>query len=122
MISSLLHLVGLRPRVYYTLINFRGGGPRPPWPPPPQYANGIIPTFHSLSHSDVVETSQFVQNSEWDLVKMVVTSNNKTYISQRTYADITYWIMLRRKTLFYMVNLVLPCEFLTIGMQYLKLI
>ena len=38
MISSLLHLVGLRPRVYYTLTNFRGG-PRPPWPPPPQYAN-----------------------------------------------------------------------------------
>ena len=37
MISSLLHLVGLRPRVYYTLTNFRGGGPRPPWPPP-QYA------------------------------------------------------------------------------------
>ena len=26
MISSLLHLVGLRPRVYYTLTNFRGGG------------------------------------------------------------------------------------------------
>ena len=23
---SLLHLVGLRPRVYYTLTNFRGGG------------------------------------------------------------------------------------------------
>ena len=29
MISSLLHLVGLRPRVYYTLINFRGGGQGP---------------------------------------------------------------------------------------------
>ena len=26
MISSLLHLVGLRPRVYYTLTNFSGGG------------------------------------------------------------------------------------------------
>ena len=26
MISSLLHLVGLRPRDYYTLTNFRGGG------------------------------------------------------------------------------------------------
>ena len=26
MISSLPHLVGLRPRVYYTLTNFRGGG------------------------------------------------------------------------------------------------
>ena len=33
MISSLLHLVGLRPRVYYTLTNFRGGA-RPPCPPP----------------------------------------------------------------------------------------
>ena len=37
MISSLLHLiVGLRPRVYYTLTNFRGGqGPFAP--PPPNY-------------------------------------------------------------------------------------
>ena len=26
MISSLLHLVGLQPRVYYTLTSFRGGG------------------------------------------------------------------------------------------------
>ena len=38
MISSLLHLVGLRPRVYYTLTNFRGG--QGPLAPPPQYANG----------------------------------------------------------------------------------
>ena len=37
MISSLLHLVGLRPRVYYTLTNFRGGGKAPL--APPQYAN-----------------------------------------------------------------------------------
>ena len=34
MISSLLHLVGLRPRVYYTLIKFRGGGAKAPLPPP----------------------------------------------------------------------------------------
>ena len=34
MISSLLHLVGLRPRVYYTLINFKGGGKAPLSPPP----------------------------------------------------------------------------------------
>ena len=39
MISSLLHLVGLRPQVYYTLTNFWGrAGARPPWPPP-QYDN-----------------------------------------------------------------------------------
>ena len=34
-ISTLLHLVGLRPRVYYALINFRGWGARPFCPPPP---------------------------------------------------------------------------------------
>ena len=35
MISSLPHLVGLRPRVYYTLTNFRGGGgARSPCPSP----------------------------------------------------------------------------------------
>ena len=34
MISSLLHLVGLRPRVYYTLTNFRGGGGQGPLGPP----------------------------------------------------------------------------------------
>ena len=39
MISSLLHLVGLRPRVYYTLTNFRGG--KAPLAPPPQYTNGV---------------------------------------------------------------------------------
>ena len=33
MISSLLHLVGLGPRVYYTLTNFRGGGQGPLGPP-----------------------------------------------------------------------------------------
>ena len=34
MISSLLHLVDLGPRVYYTLTNFRGGGKAPLAPPP----------------------------------------------------------------------------------------
>ena len=33
MISSLLHLFGLRPRVYYTLTNFRGGAKAPLAPP-----------------------------------------------------------------------------------------
>ena len=49
MISNLLHLVGLRPRVYYTLTNFRGRA-KAPLPPPPQYANGT-PTPHSLTNA-----------------------------------------------------------------------
>ena len=44
MISSLLHLFGLRPRVYYTLPNFRGGA-KAPLAPPPQYANAVMYTI-----------------------------------------------------------------------------
>ena len=45
MISSLLHLVGVRSRVYYTLTNSRGGGGgggggKAPLAPP-QYPNGV---------------------------------------------------------------------------------
>ena len=41
MISSLLHLVGLRPRVCYSITNFKecGGGGTRLVAPPPQYAN-----------------------------------------------------------------------------------
>ena len=41
MISSLLHLVGLRPPVHYTLTNFKGGGGGGGQGlfGPPQYAN-----------------------------------------------------------------------------------
>ena len=42
MISSLLHLVGLRPRVYYTLTNFREGG-QGPLGPPPSIRQCIVP-------------------------------------------------------------------------------
>ena len=40
----LLHLVGLRLRVYYTLTNFRGGGGQGPLGPP-QYANDAVYQF-----------------------------------------------------------------------------
>ena len=42
MISSLLHLVGLRPRVYYTLTNFRGGGCMAPLASPPIRQSTVI--------------------------------------------------------------------------------
>ena len=41
-ISTLLHLVGLRRRVYHTLTNFRGGGGKAPSPPPPPLNTPMI--------------------------------------------------------------------------------
>ena len=54
MISSLLHLVGLRPLVYYTLTNFSGGGGQGPLAPPPQYANEYCVLF--LEHKLIMDS------------------------------------------------------------------
>ena len=53
---SLLHLVGLRPRVYYTLTNFRGGGGKAP---SPQYANEYS-TDHDIGVSYMYILRHFV--------------------------------------------------------------
>ena len=71
-ISSLLHLVGLRPRVYYTLTNFffGGRGASPPWPP--QYDNykesvktiSLCPIYdRQHSHIYFANIAQFMCNS-----------------------------------------------------------
>ena len=56
MISSLLHLVGLRPRVYYTLTNFRcvcvgggGGVGKVPLPPLNKPMNTLENTRKEMS-------------------------------------------------------------------------
>ena len=89
MISSLLHLVGLRPRVYYTLTNFRGGGgPRPPWPPPPQYANVYCNYYHLVGtprpnfgnrtqNNNQISDSQHQNNSDGDNNNHVDFSSDK---------------------------------------------
>ena len=58
MIPSLLHLVGLRPRVYYILTNFRGGGGggQGPLPLPPQYANESVGSLFSRTLRTVGKT------------------------------------------------------------------
>ena len=59
MISSLLHVVGLRLRVYYTLTNFKGGGGggggKAPIPPP-QYANGTDLCIYPLKEFILIIT------------------------------------------------------------------
>ena len=53
MISSLLHLDGLRPRVYYTLTNFRGGGKAPL--APPSIRQWLISTYKLVMRDGYIE-------------------------------------------------------------------
>ena len=62
MISSLLHFVGLRPRVYYTLTNFRGGGGKALLPPP-QYVNDM--NVKQLVHVAYRDMFQHQEQHAW---------------------------------------------------------
>ena len=62
MILSLLHLVGLRPRVYYTLANFRGEGGKAPLPHS-QYANDVMYNVRQpLAAIDVIKIFFYIKN------------------------------------------------------------
>ena len=56
---SLLHLFGLRPRVYYTLTNFNGGGggdgTRPPSIRQWRMVHGLCHSLISLFHGKVLD-------------------------------------------------------------------
>ena len=60
---------------------------------------------------------------EWDILAVPARRNVKLYTCcEEPYLDITFNITMRRKTLFYTVNLIIPCmgiSFLTVLVFYL---
>uniref|UniRef100_A0A915PP87 Uncharacterized protein n=1 Tax=Setaria digitata TaxID=48799 RepID=A0A915PP87_9BILA len=74
---------------------------------------------------DGIDLSDYYPSVEWDIISRVAKRRTKNYASccpDGTYIDIMYYLELRRKPLFYTVNLVFPCvgiSFLTILVFYL---
>ncbi|CAJ0596268.1 unnamed protein product [Cylicocyclus nassatus] len=74
---------------------------------------------------DGIDLSDYYPSVEWDIMSRVGIRRSKNYPScckESAYNDITYYLSLRRKPLFYTVNLVFPCvgiSFLTIAVFYL---
>ncbi|KAH3830112.1 hypothetical protein DPMN_103349 [Dreissena polymorpha] len=70
-----------------------------------------------------MDLSEFYQNVEWDIVSVTAQKHIKIYICCiEPYIDVTFYMILRRKTLFHTVNLILPCvviSFLTVLVFYL---
>ena len=70
-----------------------------------------------------VDLSDFYMNVEWDILAVPAIRNEKLYpSSNESYPDITFNITMRRKTLFYTVNLIIPCmgiSWLTVLVFYL---
>ncbi|XP_072380236.1 acetylcholine receptor subunit beta-like 2 [Diabrotica undecimpunctata] len=70
-----------------------------------------------------IDLSEFYLSVEWDILAVPATRNEEYYpCCTEPYSDITFKITMRRKTLFYTVNLIIPCvgiTFLTVLVFYL---
>ena len=57
-----------------------------------------------------IDISEYYRSVEWDLMRVAAKKNIKYYTCcAEPFPDITFNITLRRKTLFYAVNLIIPC-------------
>ncbi|XP_054716348.1 acetylcholine receptor subunit alpha-like isoform X2 [Uloborus diversus] len=70
-----------------------------------------------------IDLSEFYLSVEWDILDVPAVRHEKFYTCcEEPYIDITFNISMRRKTLFYTVNLIIPCmgiSFLTVLVFYL---
>jgi nicotinic acetylcholine receptor len=73
--------------------------------------------------SYAIDLADFYRSVEWDIMEVPAHRNIRKYTCcPQTYPDITFLITIRRKTLFYTVNLIIPCvgiSFLTVLTFYL---
>ena len=51
----------------------------------------------------------YIPNGEWDLDDVIIRYHNKTYGGNVPFSDLTFWLVIRRKTLYYVFNLIVPC-------------
>ncbi|XP_022107578.1 neuronal acetylcholine receptor subunit alpha-10-like [Acanthaster planci] len=63
----------------------------------------------------VADASMYQHNGEWDTFKMNFKRNVKIYACcpDKQYPDVTFTLILRRKPLFYVVNLIIPCALIS---------
>lgn len=70
-----------------------------------------------------IDLNEFYLSVEWDILEVPASRNEEYYpCCVEPYSDITFNITMRRKTLFYTVNLIIPCvgiTFLTVLVFYL---
>ncbi|KOX71213.1 Acetylcholine receptor subunit alpha-like 1 [Melipona quadrifasciata] len=66
-----------------------------------------------------IDLTDYYISVEWDIIKVPAVRNEAFYICcEEPYPDIVFNITLRRKTLFYTVNLIVPC----VGISFLSLL
>ncbi|ESP05434.1 hypothetical protein LOTGIDRAFT_52481, partial [Lottia gigantea] len=68
-----------------------------------------------VNTSEVLEVSNYISNGEWTLFKYKLKRNEVVYpISDEVFPDVTISIMIYRRILYYVLNILLPCFWLNI--------
>ena len=90
------------------------------------YAGDELEIKHAGNKKKVdigIDLSQFYKNVEWDIIDVPAYYNEVYYeCCQEPFPDVTFKIVIRRKMLFYLVNLILPVAlmtFMTVSVFYL---
>lgn len=62
-----------------------------------------------LNRSNTVDLSRFVQNGEWELIRTYGVRNNVYYTCcPEPFPDVTITLHIRRRTIYYMYNVIIP--------------
>jgi len=66
------------------------------------------------SRKEPVDLSSFVSNGEWELIQVKAIRNQITYpCCPEPFPDVTFYIHIRRRTLYYTYNVIIPCVMLS---------
>lgn len=66
-----------------------------------------------------IDLTDYYISVEWDILRVPAVRNEKFYVCcEEPYPDVIFYITLRRKTLFYTVNLIIPC----VGISFLSVL
>ncbi|XP_043926605.1 acetylcholine receptor subunit delta isoform X2 [Protopterus annectens] len=59
----------------------------------------------------IIDPAGFTENGEWEIIHMPARKNiDKTVpLDSCTYQDITFYLIIKRKPLFYIINIIIPC-------------
>ena len=64
----------------------------------------------------MVDLTNYVKSGEWDLMAVNVEKHVRVYpcCPNEPFPDVVYYIFIRRKNLYYLMNIILPCVWLSI--------
>ncbi|KAL4229438.1 Neuronal acetylcholine receptor subunit alpha-7 [Mactra antiquata] len=77
--------------------------------------SGLWMDYDTMYGDRSIELSSYVNNSEWDLLSVVLKKHSRTHTCcADSYPDLTYTLHVRRKTFYYIFNIIVPCIMLSI--------